>query len=270
MATSSSAKKVARVAAKSGSGSNANKQSNWLFPVAIGLLVVIGIGVVVFARTKNAGTGDNTTPPRAKLTDTTPSDHWHAAFAISVCGKELAPQKDVQEDIGGIHTHGDGLVHIHPFVLSSAGKRATMSKFFDQVGLVVTNDGFQTADGKVYKAGETTCAGKPTELVMAHWKDAATASKNKPDKIFTKNFGKVPFSENLGGYTLALVPKGDDKNIPAPSSGADIEKLGAADGGSPTSGTPTGGETPSSSVIGTVTVPDTTAAGSPSTTAAQP
>jgi len=269
MASSSSAKKVSRLAAKSGTGSSAKKQANWLFPPAIAVLVLLGIGVVVFARGKNGGTGDNTTPPRAHLTDTTPSDHWHAAFAISVCGKELAPQTDATStDVNGIHTHGDGLIHIHPFVLSAAGKRATMSKFFQQVNLKVTDTGFETADGKVYQAGKTTCDGKATELVMAHWKDAATASKTKPTKIITKDFGKVNFTENLGAYTLALVPKGD-RDIPAPSSGADIEKLGQADGGSPTG---TAGDTTGSSVPQTIKVPDTTApaSGAPSTTTKTP
>ena len=66
MATSSSAKKVARVAARSGGGSSANKQANWLFPVAIGLIVVLGIGVVVYARAENGGGSGNTIAPRAR------------------------------------------------------------------------------------------------------------------------------------------------------------------------------------------------------------
>jgi len=276
MASSSSAKKVSRLAAKSGTGSSANTQKNWLFPVAIVALVLLGIGVVVFARSQNGGTGDNTTPPRARLTDTTPSDHWHAAFAVNVCGKELpAPTDATSTDALGIHTHGDGLIHIHPFVIAAAGKRATMNKFLDQVGITVTDNGFKLANGKVYEAGKTTCDGKPTEVVVAHWKDATTASKNKPDKIFTKDFGKINFTENLGAYTLALVPKGD-RDIPAPSSGVDIEKLGQADGGSTTgtAGDTSGGtgDTTGSSVLGNITVPETTApaSGSPSTTSKTP
>ncbi|MBX3285549.1 MAG: hypothetical protein KF703_09425, partial [Actinobacteria bacterium] len=155
MASSSSAKKVARVAARSGSGTKANKQSAWLFPAAIVAIVALGVGIVVFARSKNAGIGSNDEKPRARLTDSSAYDHWHASFAINVCGKEQPPVQDVQEDILGIHTHGDGLAHIHPFSLRASGKRATMGKFFDQVGLVVTDDGFKGSDGKVYKAGET-------------------------------------------------------------------------------------------------------------------
>ena len=262
MASSSSAKKVARVAARSGSGAKANKQAAWLFPAAIAAIVLLGVGIVVFARSKNAGLGGNDEKPRARLSESSAYDHWHAAFAINVCGKEQAPVQDVQEDILGIHTHGDGLAHIHPFSLRASGKRATLGKFFDQVGLVVTDDGFKGADGKVYKAGETTCGGKPTELVVAHWKDATTAASNKPDKIFRSDFASIRFTENYGAYTLALIPKGTTA-IAAPSSSAEIETLGAADGGTPGDTSPTPeGTTPTES-SDTTTAPEVT-----STTAA--
>ncbi|MEZ5181962.1 MAG: hypothetical protein R2702_08830 [Acidimicrobiales bacterium] len=239
MAGSSSAKKVARVAAKSGSGHQPDasaKQRNWLFAVAIIAIVALGIGIVVFARDKNGGGGDNATPPRANLGDGNPSDHWHAAFAVNVCGKEITPLQDGPTDVEGIHTHGDGLIHIHPFTRSAAGDRATMSKFFKQVSFTVTDSGFQlpagttTEDGgTTVKEGETTCGGKAGEVVLAHWKDAVTAAGTEPDKIFTKDFGSVPFTEDGGAFTLAYVVKGT-KDIPAPSTAAEIQTLGAVDG----------------------------------------
>lgn len=247
MAQSSSAKKVARVAARSGGGAKANKQAAWLFPAAIVAIVLLGVGIVAFARSENAGIGGNDQKPRARLTETSAYDHWHASFAISVCGKEQPALQDVQEDILGIHTHGDGLAHIHPFSLRASGERATLGKYFDQVGLVVTDDGFKGADGKVYKAGETTCGGKETELVLAHWNDATTAGTNEPDKITRGDFRSVRFSENLGAYTLALVPKGSS-DITPPSASADIESLGAQDGGTSGDTAPTPeGTTPAES-----------------------
>jgi hypothetical protein len=242
MASSSSAKKVARVAAKSGSGSSSGgsadaKNRNWMFALGIVAIVALGIGVVGIARSQNEGYGNNTTPPKANLQNGEPFDHWHAAFAIEVCGTELDPVQDGATDVSGIHTHGDGLVHIHPFTRSAAGKRAKMSKFFDQVGLTVTDTGFQLPSGMTMedggttvKEGETTCGGKPGELVMAHWEDAASAAGTEPDKIYRENFGDVPFSEDLGAYTLAFVPEGSD-DIQAPSAAANIAELGAQDGG---------------------------------------
>jgi hypothetical protein len=261
MASSSSAKKVARVAAKSGSGKQAGATStsgrNWLFALGIVAIIALGAGVVAFARSENEGYGANTTPPKANLQNGEAFDHWHAAFAIEVCGKELDPVQDGPQDVQGIHTHGDGLIHIHPFTRSAAGKRATMSKFFKQVDLTVTDTGFELpkgmtmADGATtVKEGETTCAGKPGELVLAHWKDAATADGTKPDKIYRSDFGGVRFTEDLGAFTLAFIPKGDDADIKPPSSAADIATLGACDGANPPPSCNTGAST--------ATVPDTT------------
>ncbi|CAN5687734.1 hypothetical protein BH10ACT1_BH10ACT1_01970 [soil metagenome] len=266
MASSSSAKKVARVAAKTGSGSNANKQANWLFPAAIVAVVALGVGIVVFARAENGGGSSNNTKPRAQLQDGKAYDHWHAAFAINVCGKEEAPVQDGATDTLGIHTHGDNLIHIHPFATRSAGKNATMKRFFDQVGLEVTDGGMKLQDGKVYKEGETTCGGKAGQLVLAHWKDAVGAAGAKPDEIYTKDFSSIRFTENYGAYTLAFEPTGT-KDIPAPSSSAEIKTLGACDGENPpaacsAAGTDTGatGTTPTIPESGTVpTTGDSTA-----------
>ncbi|MGN6693324.1 MAG: hypothetical protein ACTHN0_04035 [Aquihabitans sp.] len=265
MASSSSAKKVARVAAKSGSGKPAGAASgssrNWLFALGIVVIIALGAGVVLMARNENGGYGDNSTPPKANLQNGDPFDHWHAAFAIEVCGTELDPLQDGPADVQGIHTHGDGLVHIHPFTRAAAGKRATLQKFFNQVSLKVTNDGFELPEGMkmddgstTVKVGETTCAGKPGELVLAHWKDAATAAGTKPDKIYTKDFGSVRFTEDLGAYTLAFIPKGQTSSIKPPSAAADIESLGAADSGAAQSDSSTATTAPASDT------PSTTAA----------
>ncbi len=232
MATSSSANKVARLASKSGGGANANKQANWIFPVAIGAILMLGIGIVVFARGENGGGNDASTKPRAQLSESQASDHWHASYAINICGKEQAPLADGATDVLGIHTHQDGLVHIHPFSLRASGKNATLKRFFDQTGITVTDTGIKLQDGKVYKEGETTCGGKPAELVVAHWKSALDAATTKPDQIFTKAFGSIRFTENYAAYTVAFVAKGTT-DIPAPSTAAQVETLGACDGKNP-------------------------------------
>lgn len=263
MATSSSAKKVARVAAKSGSVDSGTPKGagskNWIFALAVVAIVGLGIGIVLFARSENTGLGDNSVPPKANLQDGNPSDHWHAAFAVSVCGSEIAPLQDNATDPLGIHTHGDGLIHIHPFTRAAAGERATLGKYFPQVNLKVTDQGFQLPDGvatddggTTVEEGVTTCGGKEGELVLAHWADATAAANTEPDKIFRSDFANVPFSEDRGAYTLAFVAKGST-DIAAPSTAAEIDTLGSADGGA----APTGaGSDPASTPTNTdITVP---------------
>ena len=264
MASSSSAKKVARVAAKSGSGSPAASSSdskrNWMFVAGIVAIVALGIGIVAFARSRNQGLGDNSTAPKANLADGEPFDHWHAAFAVEVCGTEVTALQDGATDPLGIHTHGDGLIHIHPFSRTASGDRATLQKFFDQVNFTVTDDGFElpagtTVDGEgtTVVEGETTCGGEPGEVILAKWNVGSTAEGTEPDEIFREDFGSVRFTEDLAAYTLAFVPAGST-DVDAPSTSSNIAELGAADGGT-SSGAPVSG---GASDPATATVPETT------------
>ena len=156
---------------------------------------------------------------------------------MSVCGKEQAPLTDGATDPLDIHTHEDGLIHIHPFSLRAAGDNATLGRFFDQVGIEVTDGGMKLQDGKVYKEGETECGGKEAELVLAHWDDARTAGSSEPDDVITDDIASFRFEEDLGAITLAFEPKGA-KEYPVPAAAAQIEELGALDGGA----APTGGQ----------------------------
>jgi hypothetical protein len=57
-------------------------------------------------------------------------DHWHSAQAVWICDHFYeVPLTDVGEDKLGIHTHGDGLIHIHPFSANASGENATLSVF---------------------------------------------------------------------------------------------------------------------------------------------
>jgi hypothetical protein len=244
MAKGSSARKVARVAASSG-GARARKQRNLMFPIAISLIVAGGLLLVIFARGNNQSASANNTPPRASIDPAKPSDHWHAAFAVNICGQEQPPVQDGPVDKLGIHTHGDGVIHIHPFVTRAAGKGANLGRFFNQVGMKVTNTSITMPNKKTYKAGQTTCNGKPAKVEVAFWKVGLKASGEKPDKIYTSDFNKIRFLENYEAFTLTFLPKGGKPT--APSTAPNLVELGAADGGgtvTSTSGAPSGATTP--------------------------
>jgi hypothetical protein len=82
-------------------------------------------------------------------------DHWHAGYRISVCGRDLPPFPGWQ---GGIHTHGDGVIHIHPFVAGEAGRNATLGLFFANAGGKLTDDSLTLPSGESYPNG-TLCPG---------------------------------------------------------------------------------------------------------------
>ena len=62
-------------------------------------------------------------------------DHWHAAFGANVCGEWLSNPQTFETAADnpnvrvGIHTHGDGFIHIHPFTKSEGGDNATLGRF---------------------------------------------------------------------------------------------------------------------------------------------
>lgn len=228
MGKASSTKKVARAARTGGKSSGTRK--NLAFPVAIVVLVALGLGLVAFARSTNPGDG----PPAL-------GDHWHAAYGIFICDSWVADLSDRGADKLGIHTHDDGLMHIHPFLAGATGKAATLNKFWDQVGMKVTDSKIQLPEGgdfegRTYVAGETTCGGEPAEVVVAHW-ESSLDTTGEPTLI-TEGIGDIAFTEDLGAFTIAFVPKGAD--IPPPPAAASILEKAAVDGGSgqPVTGVP--------------------------------
>lgn len=60
-------------------------------------------------------------------------DHWHAPYAIFVDGTRLPAIPEVITP-EGIHTHGDGIIHIHPHIAAGEGQGASLASFFAALG----------------------------------------------------------------------------------------------------------------------------------------
>jgi cytoskeletal protein RodZ len=166
------------------------------------------------ATTTTAPAATTTTVPAS--TDTTlPASTTSTTIAApgDVPGEFLPPLQDAQQDVLGIHTHGDGVIHIHPFADSVSGRRATLDKFLAQVGASLTNDTLTmpTASGGqlVYKEGTTKCdGGKDGVLKVARWDTAAAAAKGeKPNDIITSNFGSIRL-KNGEAISISFLPEG--------------------------------------------------------------
>lgn len=225
MGKASSAKKVARAARAGGKKTGKSRQIG--FPAAIGIIVVLGLALVTFAKVSGQLGEDSKNPPKV-------GDHWHASFGIYICDHFVTDVSDAtQEDKLGIHTHADGLVHIHPFQAAGAGKQATFGKFFEQAGIKASSSRIQLPAAKpfekrTYTEGETTCSGKPASVRLMHWTSAVKAADgSKPAQTYTSDPGKVRFSEDMGAYTLAYVAQG--ATVPPPPASAEIVQKGTAD-----------------------------------------
>ena len=160
-------------------------------------IVVVGVAVVLVAKS----------PTSASAAAPAVGDHWHNAYGVYVCDKFLdpIPKEPEGQDKLGIHTHGDGLIHIHPFQGGSAGKNATMKIFSDTVGLKWSDHGFTMPDGTKYEDGYD-CNGQPAKVSVWKWTDALGANTG-PEQI-TSNFTGIRFTDNYNAYTIAVVPDG--------------------------------------------------------------
>ncbi len=164
---------------------------------AIGLSGAGLVGLLASQRTSVAGIA----PEALK-------DHWHSAFAVSACGEILPPTQDPQHG-DGIHSHADGLIHIHPTSSQAAGPNATLGNYLSTVGATLTDGRYEPGPGEASGILDVNdgCNGEPAVLQLAVWpKD----SFNSDPKIITTNLTEYRFEEDGQAITLALTPAGAD------------------------------------------------------------
>lgn len=90
-------------------------------------------------------------------------DHWHARYSIQICDNEIPPLRGTP---GGIHTHGDGVIHIHLRRDDEAGRGATLALFWVTSGGALRDDGLTLPSGEVYTDGDRCPNGERGELVV--------------------------------------------------------------------------------------------------------
>ena len=128
-------------------GAGAPKKLSHAPWIAFGVAAVLAVVLVVLFVPRSSGS------PGARV-----GDHWHAQIAVSLCGQEIA----LPPSPGDVHSHGDGLIHVHPERASSSGDNANLGRFFDSLNLTFNDDRISMPDGKSYKNGDR-CSGSATD-----------------------------------------------------------------------------------------------------------
>ena len=90
-------------------------------------------------------------------------DHWHASYEVSVCGETRPP---VPTSSGGVHSHGDAAVHIHPQRPAESGSNATFARFYESAGGELKDDGLTLPSGQTYTNGDLCPDDRPGQLAM--------------------------------------------------------------------------------------------------------
>jgi hypothetical protein len=246
VATSSSAKKVARLASK-GKGKKVRFQGGTIFPAIVLIIVILLTGLIVYSRQSRPADGSG--HPAV-------GDHWHAAYGMRVCDVVLPKLSGNKEDapaygLIGVHSHDDGVIHYHPSSSKSTGNRANLGVFLDMYGVELTTSSLKLPadqgnikysikdrkleieqDGKpvdVASSPYAACAGKNMVLKVRVW-DHFDQPDNYQDYI--TDLENIRIRNNGMVFMIAIVEDGTD--IKQPSWAAELPELGAADG----SGTP--------------------------------
>ena len=233
MGKASSAKKASRIAKSSG-GRKVRSQQGLVFPVALVVVLTLGLALLIYGRATNH---QNLGAP-ALNSATQPGDHWHSAYGIYICDQYLPNMSvGVTPDPGGIHTHQDGVIHIHPFQTATTGRNARLGDFFTQTGLEVSSSKIQLPDdpalgdnsGKTFENGDECPDGQEGVVKVLVWENAAGTDAAK---VFVADIDRVRFTNNAMAFAFAFIPEDlDVDTIPRPPTAAQLEELGALDSG---------------------------------------
>ncbi|MFB3053653.1 MAG: cupredoxin domain-containing protein, partial [Dehalococcoidia bacterium] len=123
-------------------------------PVMLIILAVFGIlGALFFVRSTSAGPLNG--------------DHWHAPYQILICGQRQRDIPSFESAAGSPGTHGDGIMHQHPFTPSGEGQGSNLANFFKEGGGKLTESEMQipgTPKDEVYNNGDLCDDGREAEL----------------------------------------------------------------------------------------------------------
>jgi len=106
--------------------------------LVVAFVAIVVAGVVEGGRADapspdgSPGPGEEISGPRIGV------DHWHVIYEYVVCG-ETQPAAPMWSG-SGVHTHGDGIMHIHPFTADEEGAGASLVKWFEYGGGVLGSD----------------------------------------------------------------------------------------------------------------------------------
>jgi hypothetical protein len=194
--------------------------------VAISMVVVVGILLIVLVVQDRSSSISNAHPLAANQAAGVAGDHWHTYLGVNICGEWLNPAPAFEKAFdsqsaaanAGIHSHGDGLIHTHPFVAAEQGTNATLGHFLGYGGWTMT-------DSTIDISGGYTWAGPTPDPNHRTWNNGDTCTfgndKGKKGEVVWSVDGKIqkgnPSDYKLqDGATIAIgfLPKGAELGFP--------------------------------------------------------
>lgn len=173
------------------------------FAAIIGVIALLGVIGIVASKGGDAG---------AKVGPNI-GEHFHAALGVNICG-QWKPNTPQYESAKGVHSHGDGFIHMHPYSRAGANENATIGLFFSQADEKVTADSIKLADG-TWKNGDK-CANLDKKPGKVRWSVNGKEKKGNPARY-------VPSDRDV--FALAFLPDGEEIGTP-PIAGQNPSDVG--------------------------------------------
>lgn len=205
---SASSSKVAK-AAKAGQtpGASAGKEQREIgFPIMMAAVVFLGVALIVFARSSRD----------VEALEPAFGQHWHLGYGIWDCTTEsfLPDLEDPQTANSGIHTHGDGVVHIHPYSSTATGRNARLIRFLEATRTELSDSEMSFPDRPALSEEGAVCDGEPAILQVARFAPGESVAS----EVITENLSNYRFSADQEGMVIALAPEGSEIPPPPASS----------------------------------------------------
>jgi hypothetical protein len=144
------------------------------------------------------------------------ASHWHAAYVVRICDDVLAPF-DSTDDPLGIHSHADGLMHVHPFFEESGYEGATLQVFADAMGLKIGDGELTLPGGGTWRDGDL-CNGVPSRVFVDRWRDPNPESE--VERIVT-GIDELRYLADGELYQLAFAPIDSPPVVPPAAASLD-------------------------------------------------
>ena len=213
-----------------------SRTNTWWYGLTA-LVVIVGVALIVYARNSAPSPVGPYVAGSSHTTDT----HWHAALGVYYCDHWLgdstgeglwtwpyatpggSPARAGNTSAyAGLHSHGDGIIHMEPAVSAEAGRNATVGLYFEYGGWKLSSTSFSFLGTTVTNGDK--CGGKPgtVQWATARWDRTAGPQKYT---VQTGDPSKYKlYDDDI--VVIAFLPEG--KTIQSIGNPPSLAKLGSA------------------------------------------
>jgi len=132
----------------------------------------------------------------------TPRSHWHAAYVVRACDEVLDPLSDVDNQVG-IHTHDDGVIHIHPGP-EATYTGATLGRFLEAAGARISTGRLELPGREPLVDGDM-CSEGAGRVAVYRW-DSFDAEL--PSEVIRQDPQTARFLTDGEMFTVSFAPEG--------------------------------------------------------------